>query len=77
MTALWLLLRPFAHYIVGGLGILTLITGFAWQQQSVGVRKERAKTERDNNAARELSDRARTSSKSSRVRGSRDPYTVD
>lgn len=77
MTLFLAFIKPFLPHIIGGIGILTLIGGFAWQQQSIGVRKERAKIERENHAARELSDRARTSSKSSRVRGSRDPYTVD
>jgi hypothetical protein len=36
MNAIWLLLKPFAHWIVGGLGVVTLIGGFAYQQQNIG-----------------------------------------
>lgn len=61
MMAFWLLLRPFAHWIVGALGIVTLIGGFAWQQQNVGARKV---IERSAAEGKKIHERAKAKAKS-------------
>ena len=57
-----------------GAAIAFVVGGFAWQQQSVGKRKERIRIEKQDRKHVSNADKAAAASRDPRARGVLDPY---
>jgi hypothetical protein len=77
MIALAFLGTRLGQIVAGGIGLVALFGWFTISQRNAGARHAVERIEKANKQAVARTDRAGAGARDKRVRGNRDPYTID